>query len=141
MQVAQQQLAHPDLTAIPRPHQRAGVIESRRRVVRRQRMRPAKSADRRLAIVQQQPQPPKQLPAGEVVRSILQMAAQAKPQLLQLIHTQRRRGRVLNLLQQRRIMPLRLLPEQHLANITGFQIQAQAQDHQQQRARKQRPAA
>ncbi len=51
MQVTQQQLAHPNLTAISRPHQRAGVIESRRRVIRRQRMRPAKGADRRLAIV------------------------------------------------------------------------------------------
>ena len=51
MQVTQQQLAHPNLAAISRPHQRAGVIESRRRVVRRQSMRPAKGADRRLAIV------------------------------------------------------------------------------------------
>ncbi|VCX58398.1 hypothetical protein BANRA_00002 [Klebsiella pneumoniae] len=33
MQVSQQQLAHPNLAAISRPHQRAGVIESRRRVV------------------------------------------------------------------------------------------------------------
>ena len=129
------------MTAIPRPHQRAGVIESRRRVIRRQIMRPAKGADRRLAIVQQQAQPPKQLPSGEIVRGILQMAAQPEPQLRQLIHTQRRRRRVLNLLQQRRIMPFSLLPEQHLANIAGFQIQAQTQNHQQQRARKQRPAA
>ena len=51
MQVTQQQLAHPNLAAISRPHQRAGVIESRRRVIRRQSMRPAKGADRRLAIV------------------------------------------------------------------------------------------
>jgi hypothetical protein len=69
------------------------------------------------------------------------VAAQAKPQLRQLIHSQRRRRRVLNLLQQRRIMPFSLLPEQHLADIAGFQIQAQTQDYQQQRARKQRPAA
>ena len=141
MQVTQQQLAHPNLTVIPRPHQRAGVIENRRRVIRRQIMRPAKGADRRLAIVQQQAKTPKQLPAGEVVRRSLQVAAQAKPQLRQLIHTQLRRRRVLNLLQQRRIMPFSLLPEQHLANIAGFQIQAQTQNHQQQRARKQRPAA
>ena len=58
------------------------------------------------------------------------MAAQPKPQLGQLIHPQRRRGRIFRLRQQRGIMALALSPQQHLTHIAGFQIQPAADEDQ-----------
>ncbi len=96
-------------------------------------MRPAK-ADRQISpSFNNRPSRPAAASRRGRSGGILQVTAQAKPQLPPA-HPFAAAPSGHNLLQQRRKMSFSLLPEQHLTNIAGFRYRPRLQDHQQQRA-------